>query len=287
MKKVEEMQERAAKKHKQEDQDNEEESDGSLEADFLFNDPCTEDRDGILAIIQGCLKKVPWEPTKDCTDTTYGILAQLIAEQMNLGTLIKNDDNDAYVLAVLSILNIKMYEDLKALSDVFIALTKQHGSRQDLETMTKILGEERNQIGLLVNERLGNIPTQLIGNLHQCVYDDLQWSLENADDEDELRFYKFTHLVGMGRVFTDNSKNLEAENMVFVKPEERFYFKEAVVKFMWNTGESNKIDFYEDNDESKPAKTKVLPEAMMLYCIPINKYKGIVRRIAETFAQTA
>ncbi|GFE53731.1 p21-carboxy-terminal region-binding, putative [Babesia ovis] len=283
VKKDEELNERALKKHKPKDEHNEEEFEGDLEADFLFNDPTTEDRDGILAIIQGCLKKVPWEPPKGSNDSTYGLLATLISEQMNLGTVIKTDDDDAYVLSVLSILNLKMYEHLESLSECLIALTKQHGTQRDLDAMTKILRGERNQIGFMINERLGNIPTQLIGSLHQCVYDDVKWSLENADDEDEKKYYEFTHLVGISRVFTDNTKDLSAENTAYVKPEERFYCDEAIVKVTWNTGESNKVDFYENNDESKPAKTKVMPEAMVLYCMPINKYKSVVRKIAETF----
>ncbi|GBE59697.1 BCCIP homolog, putative [Babesia ovata] len=279
--------ERAAKKHKPERVDSDEDSDGPLEADFLFNDPAPEDSDGILAIIQGYLKKVPWEPPKDAMDSTYGIMASLIANQPNLGTLVKtgdDEDEQAFVMAVLSLLNLKMYKELETLQDAIIALTKQHGSQQDLEAVTKILGSERNQVGLLVNERMGNIPTQLIGSLHQCLYDDLNWSVENADDEEERKFYKFTHLISISRVFTDNAKDFQAKHMVYTKPEERFYCEEATVKFMWNTGESNKVDFYEDGDESKPSKTRVVPEAMMFICVPIGKFKNIVRKIAETFA---
>ncbi|GIX66126.1 BCCIP homolog [Babesia caballi] len=257
MEKMEErVPERASKKRKPDQTNSDEESDGPMEADFLFNDPAPEDYDGILAIIQGYLKKVPWELPKGSMDTTYGVLAQLISEQPNLGTLVKTEDDegeDAFVMAVLSVLNIKMYDQLSSLRDTIIALTKQHGSQQDLDAMTKLLTEERNQ-----------------------------WSLDNADEE-ERQYYKLTHLVGISRVFTDNAKHFNAKHMVYVKPEERFYCEEAIVKFMWSTGESNKVDFYEDGDESKPTKTRVVPEAMMLYCVPIGKYQSVVRKIVETF----
>lgn len=214
------------------------------------------------------------------------MLSTLISEQPNLGTLIKTDNDDgeeAFVMAVLSILNLRMYKHLESLSQAIIALTERHGSKKDLETITKILSDDKNQVGFIVNERLGNIPTQLIGSLHQCICDDIKWSVENADDDEEREFYKFTHLIGISRVFTDNSKSFEAKNMAYVKPEERFYNEEALVKYMWNTGESNKIDFFEDGDQQSP-KSKMLPEAMMLYCIHFERLKRVVQRITSMFA---
>ncbi|EDO06886.1 p21-C-terminal region-binding family protein [Babesia bovis T2Bo] len=280
----EELQERTSKKQKTDREENEEDSDGSVQAEFFFNDPTEKDRDGILTIIQGCLKKVPWEPPSGSNDSTYGILATLITEQSNLGTVVKSDDkDDPYVLSVLSILNLKQYQQLESLGQSFIAMAKQVGSENDIQTMQKLITGERSQIGFLINERMGNIPIQLIGNLHKCVYDDLQWSLENTIDDNERKYYHFTHLMGIARVYTENPTMMTKENTVYVKPEERFYCEESILDLVWHTGESNKVDFYGKDNNTKPIKSKVIPEAMVLYCLPIKKFKFVVQKIAKTF----
>ncbi|KAK1442068.1 brca2 and cdkn1a interacting like protein [Babesia gibsoni] len=277
--------ERDSKKQKKEVTENGEELGVPVEAEFLFNDPEEDDYNGILAIIQGHLKKVPWEPPKGCEDSTYGLLAQLISTQPNLGTIIKTekgeDGEEGLIMAVLSILNIQMYKMLESIMQPILELAELHGSQKDLETLKKILSDEKNQIGLVVNERLGNIPIQLIGTLHQCVYDDVKWSVENADDDEEREFYKFTHLIGFGRAYTDKIKTFDSPSMSYLKPEEKFYCEEAIVKFMWSTGESGKVDFFDV--DGKPSKSKVLPEAMMLYCVRFERVKQVVQRISSTF----
>lgn len=281
----EEIHDNANKRHKRDTSAYEEDDEGPMEAEFLFNDPEPEDYDGIVAIVQGYLKKFPWKPSEGCNDTCYGLLSRLISEQPNLGTLIKtekDDLEDGFVMAVMSILNLRMYEHLASFRESIMAVTEQHGSTKDLEIIGKVLTEEKNQVGLVVNERLGNIPTQLIGSLHQCVYDDINWSLDNAEDDEERRYYQFTHLVCLTRVFTNNVKNPDSSDIAYLKPEERFYCEEAIVKFMWHTGESGKVDFFE-NDSTSP-KSKVLPEAMMLYLIRYENLKKIVQKVVSTFA---
>ncbi|AFZ80431.1 hypothetical protein BEWA_032840 [Theileria equi strain WA] len=269
------------KRHKPNPEDDQEgsEDEQQVEADFLFNDPSEEDKDGILTLIQGSMKKFSWEvPQK--YGSSYSYLAELISNQGNIGTLIKvEDEESSYVMAVLTLLNINQYDGLDGIGKSLIAAAKVHGAKDDSKKLQDILSDKKNQIALVINERMHNVPAQLIGQFQECLQDDIKWSLSSVDEEEEREFYKFTHLIGITRVYMESGKGKEGE-YVYLKPEEQFYVEEATVKFMWATGESNKI--YTDANETGK-KFKILPEHALFFCVPFSRYASIVKKIAKTF----
>ncbi|KAK2197194.1 BCP1 family [Babesia duncani] len=264
----------------------EDELEDPIEADFLFNDPCSDDSDGILRLIQGCFKKLDWSGPKNEPVSIYNMLADLISKQCNIGTVIKTDgSDDSFIMAVLTILNLNMYDGLNSIIDPIVELCEKNTSKKNADNLKEILCNEKNQIGLMINERMSNVPNQLIGNLHECLYDDIKWSLNNATDDEELRFYKFTHVILISRMYSTKPKSFEKENLVFLKSEEQFFLNDALVKFMWTTGESNKVNYYDPKTEA-PSGSKILPEYGFFLLFPYNKYKSIMTAISKTFKES-
>lgn len=271
------------KRHRPNPEDDGEDSeDEAVEADFLFNDPNEEDKDGILTLIQGSIKRFNWElPQK--YGGNYSYLAELISNQGNIGTLIKvEDEESSYVMAVLTLLNLNQYDGLDSITKPLLTAARIHGTNEDAKELEGILSNKKNQVALVINERMHNVPIQLVGQVQECLQDDIKWSLSSVDEEEEKEFYKFTHLIGFTRVYLEKEKGdkTKGEEYIYLKPEEQFYVEEATVKFVWSTGESNKV--YTDANKTGK-KFKILPEQVLFFCVPFDKYASIVKKIAKTF----
>uniref|UniRef100_A0A3B0MTL0 p21-C-terminal region-binding protein, putative n=1 Tax=Theileria annulata TaxID=5874 RepID=A0A3B0MTL0_THEAN len=259
---------------------------GDVEAEFLFNDPCSDDLDGIFTLLQGKIKSLDWNLPKSVNKDLYLYLSELVSNQPNIGTLIKvEDEEDSYVMAVLSLLNIKQYEGLDSLVEAVLKKAESHCDKNDLKSLRDVLLDEKNQVGLLINERMGNVPSQLLGKLQECVKEDIKWSKENSEDEDEKKFYNFTHILGLSRLYSQSpSDKSKYDNLVYQKPEEKYYYDNSFVRFMWPTGESNTVKFYEDDNNKKPT-SKVLQEYMFAYCLKFDRYNFVVKEIAKNFRE--
>lgn len=236
--------------------------------------------------MQGTIKSLDWNLPKSLNKDLYLYLSELVSNQPNIGTLIKvEDEEDSYVMAVLSLLNLKQYEGLDSFVEAVLKKAESHCDKNGLKSLKDVLSDKNNQVGLLINERMGNVPSQLLGKLHECVKEDIKWSKENAEDEDEKKFYNFTHILGLSRLYTQNHNDKSKEdNLVYQKPEEKYYFDNSFVKFMWPTGESNTVKFYEDDKNKKPT-SKVLQEYMFVYCLKFDRYNFVVKEIAKNFKE--
>ncbi|BAM38731.1 conserved hypothetical protein [Theileria orientalis strain Shintoku] len=261
----------------------EEEFGGEVEADFLFYDPSSDDNEGILTLLQGFMKDFNWKLPESIKKDRYSHLSYLVANQPNIGTLIKvEDDHDSYVMAVLSLLNLNQYDGLDTLKQAVVEKAQSECNKNDSKTFKELLSDKKNQVGLLVNERMANLPSQLIGKIQECLKDDIKWSKENVEEEDEGKYYNFTHILGISRLYLDKSKDEDNEStLVYHKPEERFYYDNSLLRFMWPTGESNKVNYY--NDNNKKNTSKILPEYMFVYCLSFDKFNHVVKEIAKNF----
>ncbi|RXH79182.1 hypothetical protein DVH24_040329 [Malus domestica] len=145
-----------AKKEQSESSD-EEEFDGTVQADFAFFDPKPDDCHGVKPLLQTYLDD------RKRHSPCGGTVAKIEADE----------DNGVFALATA--LNLERYK-----ARVSPESCQEKDVKDDLRSH---LGKEAKSVGHLVSQRLTNLPLQLLPPLYDAVFDEVSW-----DTEDDVRF---------------------------------------------------------------------------------------------------
>ncbi|KAG8963114.1 Mss4p nuclear export [Tulasnella sp. 419] len=112
-------------------------------------------------------------------------LADLIIKQPQLGTMVKMDGKDSDPYAFLTVLNMNVHKDhpsIKALIDYLLAKTSSNTALH--ATLQGTIGakalESDRHIGLLLGERLVNMPVQVIPPMYRMLGEEIQWAIEEV-----------------------------------------------------------------------------------------------------------
>eukprot|EP00929_Paragymnodinium_shiwhaense_P120343 TRINITY_DN92283_c0_g1_i1.p1 TRINITY_DN92283_c0_g1~~TRINITY_DN92283_c0_g1_i1.p1 ORF type:complete len:335 (+),score=91.84 TRINITY_DN92283_c0_g1_i1:64-1005(+) len=232
------------------------ESDGSdFDVDFDFMDPDENDYHGVSTL----LKAGTWE---FITDLNFTHLGDSLCGQGNIGTLVKSeaDVDEATVCALLTALNMRQFQDKKLgnlswpkqVSESLVEKAKKHAEGAAAgEFEAVLLGKKEGETGLLLSERLANLPGQLIPPLHKALVDDIEWSLTTPECPPEERpFYEFSRFVGVTKCFESVGGNSAAsasagapkkkkartavagpDGLSYPQPEMEMYVKHASLSF--------------------------------------------------------
>jgi len=191
-----------------------------VQIDFDFCEPDESDYHGVGELLKrGTLDFV--------NGLNYAELVDSLVNQGNIGTLIKADKegDDEAVCAALTVLNFRQFKHLswpKEIIKEFSKRSKAHAPSDVHQKFEALIGtwENRNDIGLLLNERFINLPLDLIPPLHKGLPEDIEWSCSTPDcPEDERIFYNFKFYVGVARQLEElpteeNSEGASASNSV-------------------------------------------------------------------------
>ncbi|KAG1741779.1 p21-C-terminal region-binding protein-domain-containing protein [Suillus paluster] len=123
-------------------------------------------------------------------------LADLVLSQADVGTTIKTDGEESDPYAFLSVLNIGVHSDnvsIKLLVEYILAKSKAdnafHGS------LSTILRDPQSQVGLVLCERLINMPVPVIPPMYRMLVDEIKDAVEENEP------FNFTHLIFISRVY--------------------------------------------------------------------------------------
>lgn len=204
----------------------EEEFDGVIQADFEFFDPKPDDFHGVKTLLRTYLDVKEWDLSG---------FADLILGQPTVGTVVKiADDEDNGIFSVVTALNLCRYKDHKCLAEIKEFLLRVCQEKDVRDNLTLLLGEEARNVGLLVSQRVSNLPPQLLPPLYDALFDEVSWATEDEPTE-ELRksfcfkYYliitKFYELKSTNQKQRKSSNTLGDEETIYVKPEEEIFHK--------------------------------------------------------------
>ncbi|KAF9527065.1 p21-C-terminal region-binding protein-domain-containing protein [Crepidotus variabilis] len=124
-------------------------------------------------------------------------LTELILAQPTVGTTIKTDGLESDPYALLTVLNMHLHHlnpSMKAIANYLLAITSAHN--QNFHSILQTLfSQSEAHVGLVVCERLINMPVQVIPPMYRMLADEVKWA--RADGEP----YNFTHLIVISRVY--------------------------------------------------------------------------------------
>ncbi|KAJ1627195.1 p21-C-terminal region-binding protein-domain-containing protein [Pavlovales sp. CCMP2436] len=184
-----------------------------VEIDFEFHDPIPDDFHSTRALLQS-------SDLLDAAAIDISELAELLTEQAAVGTVLKSGGPEEPALALLSCIPLRPHAKRRSIQQLQGALLAQCPPAMRAELEAALVGSSANPgkgksankpnplVGLFVNERLVNVPSQLLPDLHRSLAEDLAWAVENADPPSERAQYKldtYIALVRCERADTDDA----------------------------------------------------------------------------------
>lgn len=162
----------------------------------------------------------------------------MISQSEKLGSVIKVDQNEESY-GFISVINMQTHQDMEFVKQIKqYLLSKAQGEQK---TQLQQLFENSNQsLGLIVNERMINIPPQLAPPLHKQLFDEINRSVKEDKGQNPTSKppFEFDNYLVITSCFLEkgkkgNSKKGKgnAEDIYYVKPEDAVYAQEASLSF--------------------------------------------------------
>ncbi|KAJ8760641.1 hypothetical protein K2173_015308 [Erythroxylum novogranatense] len=211
-------------------QEEENEFVGVVQADFAFFDPKPEDFHGVRILLRTYLDNKKWDLSG---------FVDLILEQTTVGTVVKiEDDEDGAPFSIITALNLGRYKEHKCIMELREFLLKVCLEKSVKDDLMLFLRDEAQNVGLLVSQRVVNLPLQLLPPLYDALFDEVSWATEDEPTEELRKSFRFKHYLLISKVYkqkiSDGKKrqSLHADKeIIFVKPDDEVFYKLCLWSF--------------------------------------------------------
>ncbi|KAH7116204.1 p21-C-terminal region-binding protein-domain-containing protein [Dendryphion nanum] len=168
-------------------------------------------------------------------------LADLILSQPLLGSTVKVDGNETDPYAFLTVINLETHKDKPVIQSLTSYFQKIASTTPSLSPLSTLLTTPppSTQIGLLLTERLSNMPHATVPPMYTMLLEEITWALEESEP------YAFTHYLLLSKTYTLIESTLptadqppskkkkaasadKAEEVEYFHPEDQALHKHAV-----------------------------------------------------------
>ncbi|GAA5876960.1 hypothetical protein JCM3774_000551 [Rhodotorula dairenensis] len=208
------------------DEDSDDEGDAAqvedvemLDVNFSFFDPQPQDYHSIKLLLSQLVGHADAagggsdKKGDDLPELDLGAVADLVLEQKLVGSTVKTDSgedddkaNEGDPYAFLTVLNLNVHKDKPAVSSLIKYILSRLDASSAFHAQLSALLEAPvgpKNIGLVLSERMVNMPTQIVPPMYRMLQEELQWALEENEP------YQFSHLLFLSRVFLSTTAALE------------------------------------------------------------------------------
>ncbi|KAJ8509551.1 hypothetical protein ONZ45_g8287 [Pleurotus djamor] len=179
-------------KRKQDDSDSDSEDVNLVDVDFEFFDPNPNvDYVAIKRLLTQLFQA-------DAEALHLHELTELILSQPTVGTTIKTDGIESDPYALLTVLNMHVHRDhpsIRALAEYILNKVSPDAAFQ--RTLSALLSpnETNRHVGLMICERLINMPVQTVPPMYKMLGNEVRWAVEDNEP------YVFSHLLFISRTY--------------------------------------------------------------------------------------
>ncbi|CAH2059317.1 unnamed protein product, partial [Iphiclides podalirius] len=259
------------------DRDSDVDSDGNyvgdkeLQADFEGRNPEDCDYHGIKQLLRQLFLK---------SNVDLGALAQIIIAQNYVGSVVKqclddgvedddeDDDGSDGVFGITTVINITKKKDeacIQQIRTLLTTLAEENANDKTKALVNKILSDESRHVGLVINERILNIPAAISVPL----FASLQSELEKAVKKNMP--YTFHYLIWICKTYNTGDQGSE---ILFANQEERPLLDEALASF--------EVDVTEQADLSQwDYEGGALTPCRKILIFDGSKFNNLVRLLKE------
>ncbi|XP_068651059.1 protein BCCIP homolog isoform X2 [Aristolochia californica] len=209
------------KKRSRHPESSEEVDEGFVQVDFAFFDPKPEDFHGVKILLQTYLDNQEWD---------LNGFVDLILGQKRVGTVVKvEEDEDDSPFSVLSAINLGYHKDHKCIKELKEYILKGCHKLDIKDNLKLFLGEQAQNVGLLVSQRVLNLPPQLLPPLYDAIFDEILWATEDEPTEELQESYRFKFYLLVSRIYKNKNTKVQkeacSEPIIYIKPEDEIFQK--------------------------------------------------------------
>jgi protein BCP1 len=192
---------------------------------------------------------------------------------------VEDKANDAY--AFLTVLNLAEHADKKAVSDLIRYLVEKSKTNQALAPVADLLSSRR-PVGLVLAERLINMPSEIVPPMYSMLLDEIEAAVEDKEP------YEFSHYLIVSKTYNEVQSTLDDGErkkkkakddapLFFFHPEDEVLQKHAAAH---GTYEYTKED--ETVADSKRAFQEMgVKSKGSMILIEASKFQGAVKAITD------
>jgi protein BCP1 len=253
-----------------------------LNVDFEWFDPQPAyDFHGIKTLLQQLF---------DVDAQLFGLsaLTDLILAQPLLGSTVKVEGNETDAYAFLSVINLQEHKNKPFISELVDYLRQKAASSSSHAPISKLLSsDDLPPIGLILTERLINVPSEVTPPMYSMLLEEIQWALEEKEP------YNFSHYLILSKTYTEVVSKLDGEDdrpkkkkkgigdpatVLYFHPEDEVFKRHAVSHGPYDY--STKQD--EGHSDSKRAfqEMGIKPLGLMML-IEAEKFEQAVKDVAD------
>ncbi|KAG5982887.1 Mss4p nuclear export [Claviceps pusilla] len=210
-------------------------------------------------------------------------LADLILSQPTIGSTVKVDGKEYDAFVMLTVLNTFVHRDKEPIQEMVKYLTEKAKTNASLAAIPDILNSDKH-VGLVLSERLINIPTEIAPPLFSMLVDEIEAAVEDKEP------YDFSHYLIVSKTYTEVESTLDVEQRKKKKARDEattFYFHmedEVLHKHALAYGSFAYTKENESVSDSKRAFQEVgIKPTGHIILIEASRFKDAVKAIAEQF----
>ncbi|KAK9091578.1 hypothetical protein Sjap_024755 [Stephania japonica] len=201
----------------------EEDNEETVQADFAFFDPKPSDFHGVKTLLQAYLDMKQWDLSG---------FVDLILGQPTVGTVVKiEDQEDDGLFSVVSVLNLDRYKKNKCMDEVKSFLLKLCEQNDAPVNMRALLTKQAHNVGLLISQRVVNLPPQLLPPLYDALFDEVSWATKDEPTEELRESFRFKYYILLTKIYERKSANKgkgtsrssDDEPIIYAKPEDEIF----------------------------------------------------------------
>ncbi|KAK1750986.1 protein BCP1 [Echria macrotheca] len=215
-------------------------------------------------------------------------LSDLIIEQNTIGSTCKVDDkaNDAY--AILTVLNVGEHRSKKPIAQLieYLGDRAQAAGSGLAESVPELLASDKAVVGLVLGERLINMPAEVIPPMWSMMIDEIEDAVEDKEP------YEFTHYLVVSRAYYEVASSLDERKQKKAREESRLlYFHPEDEEMRKHAAAAGSYAFTKEAESVADSKRAfqemgVKSQGFMML-IEAAKFDGAVKAIAEYVGSAA
>ncbi|KAH6687765.1 BCP1 protein [Plectosphaerella plurivora] len=221
----------------------------------------------------------------DAINFNMSALADLVTAQNSIGSAVKVDSkaNDAY--AIITALNLAHHRERPEIADLTKYISDKAQTNDALSPVAAVLADASAQVGLVLSERLINMPTEIVPPMYKMLTEEIADAVEDGEP------YSFTHYLVLSKTYTEVEPDAElrterkgkkqkaeaAGSLWYFHPEDEVLARHAVAHGAYSYTHEN-----EGSEQSKRAFQEMgIKSQGYLMLIEAAKFKGAIEAVEQ------
>lgn len=220
----------------------------------------------------------------DGTSFSIGDLSDAIVRQSTVGTVLTVQDGDpGDVFGFISVLPFALHKDAtwrKEVLSYFGSTAKKAvgaGGREAAEKLAAAVNDPKRKIGLLVSERMVNVPLALSEPLSRALFDEVKWATEDEPTAERREGFKITDYLMSSRLFVEVGDDSDGQPE-WSKYEDALYDQVATVSWRYPVA-------YASSD-SKPTLDSAVQEYRQIMLVPAQAVATVRQGLEQVFGKS-